>query len=184
MQGRWVISSCVNFSSRVRTVYISWLCAHANVYASVTEFIYSPVWARRNCCGQGRLSLSGAEVRRQRQEHRPGCLDLLSLSACFVTMQNKEGGGGGTRMSSAPTSCFWDSVAASGSIGVFNAKQHCFHCGPEGKPQNKESVWQACSYVLICHATDKHSFYSFSYLKSPTKACTWWLIILILGKEP
>lgn len=37
-------------------------------------------------------------MRRQRQEHRPGCLDLLCLSACFVTMQYSggvEGGRGG-----------------------------------------------------------------------------------------
>lgn len=81
-----------------------WLCAHANVYMSVTDFIYTELCiSRRNCCGQGRLSLSGAEVRRQRQEHRPGCLDLLSLSACFVSMQN---GGQGVGTSSAPTSCF------------------------------------------------------------------------------
>lgn len=43
--------------------------------------------------GQGRLSLSGVEVRRQRHKHRPCCLDLLSLSACFVSMQ-KNGGWG------------------------------------------------------------------------------------------
>lgn len=33
-------------------------------------------------------------MRRQRQEHRPDCLDLLCLSTCFVTMQY---GGEGSR---------------------------------------------------------------------------------------
>ncbi len=32
-------------------------------------------------------------MRRQGQEHRPGCLDLLCLSACFVTMQYRGGEG-------------------------------------------------------------------------------------------
>lgn len=53
--------------------------------------------ACRSSCGQGRRSSSGAEVRRQRQEHRPGCLDLLRLSECFVTMQDKHGGEGPRR---------------------------------------------------------------------------------------
>lgn len=48
--------------------------------------------ARRKSCGQGRRSLSGAEVRRQGQEHRAGCLDLLRLSRGFVTMRDKQEG--------------------------------------------------------------------------------------------
>lgn len=63
-------------------------CVYANVHMSVkSSHTLRPVWARSNCSGQGWLSLSGVEVRRQRQETRPGCLDLLCLSACFVTMQ-------------------------------------------------------------------------------------------------
>lgn len=108
------------------------MCVYANVCLSVTEFTYTE--PAGTVVKQGCLSLSGAEVRRQRQEHRPGCLDLLSLSACFVTMQY---GGGGTETSSAPSSCFWDSLA-SGSIWVFDAEQQCFHYGPEGNHRTKK----------------------------------------------
>lgn len=58
--------------------------------------------ARRKSCGRGRQSLSGAEVRRQGQEHRAGCLDLLRLSRGFVTMRDKQEGGTQTKTTPKP----------------------------------------------------------------------------------
>lgn len=90
-----------------------------------------------------------------RQEHKPYCLDLLCLSACFVTMQYR---GGGTETSGALSSCFWDSLA-SGSIWVFDAEQHCFHCGPEENCRTKKSI---CQVLSLC-AIYKHSCISPSF---------------------
>ena len=164
------------------------VCTCKCLYVSYRVYIH---WALQKPAGAvvGRADwfLSGAEVRRQRQEHRPGCLDLLCLSACFVTMQYRGGGGEGPRLVVHRVLVFWDSLA-SGSLGVFDAEQRCFHCGPEGSRRTKESIWQARSYVLICHATYKHSRISPSipfHTSNPWQGLAQdeWLF-LILRKEP
>lgn len=99
------MKGCVSLLALLKTINSCYekgtgLCfgARMQMYACQLQClnILSLVWACRNYSGQGWLSLSGAEVRRQRQEHRPDCLDLHCLLACFVTMQcmGRWGGGG------------------------------------------------------------------------------------------
>ena len=119
--------------------YAMWICK----YLFVSYRVYID-WALRIRSGQGRRCLSGAEVRRQRQEHRLGCLDLLCLPACFVTVQY----GGRDRDYTEPSSCFWDTLA---SGRVFDAEQHCFHCGPRGKHRTKTAFGRpalTCLFVM------------------------------------
>lgn len=145
MPGRWVIFLCVNCSSRVRTVSLFWLGADANFYMSrcmYTELCMSPQELLRT--GQTEFVWSWGEASEAQTQI---ILSRLALSVCLFCKHAEWGVG----TSSLPTSCFWDSVAASGSIRGFNDEPYCFHCDPEGKPQNKKSIWQACSYVLVCH---------------------------------